>query len=402
MNNIKNNQNNFSKNYNNKEMLLKFLVFALSKNSINNNIYYEIQNLKNAQYIFFTNGLYNNGPSCSMNATLQCLLHVNELVSYFINIYPKDSNNLNNINKDVDSKGQISLSFYNVVKGISSSRYSYNNFNMFINPNSYNYFSSDEFKSTISTYNEQFKNFGENDSKDLILYLFQTIHDELNYLGNNSSLPNYRPNQFDENEAFNYFFEIYKMQNYSIISEIFYGTYKSITTCKQCNSIIYNFQKFELLSFEMFDYKDAIFSLYNGFEDNEKNQELKGDNQFYCNMCRKLCDAEVKTKIIEAPDKLLINIDYGKKKKYQPSAIIIDEFLDITKYALEQKEKLKYRLIGVCKNLNYPQSSDDYIAYCKDKTSNNWYKFNDAECSICYTNEVTQGNPYLLLYEKIN
>jgi ubiquitin C-terminal hydrolase len=60
----------------------------------------------------------------------------------------------------------------------------------------------------------------------------------------------------------------------------------------------------------MYDYKGAIFSLYNGFEDNEKNQQLKGDNQFYCNNCKKLCDAEIKTKIIEAPDKLLINIEF--------------------------------------------------------------------------------------------
>ena len=400
--NNQNNYNNFSLNYNNKEMLSKLLVFSLQTQSINNNIYFEIQNLKNSQYLFFMKGLNNIGPSCFLNATLQCLLHINELVLYFINIYPKDSKNLNKINKDVDTKGQISQSFYNVIKGISSRGYNNYNFNMSKNPNSYNYFSPDEFITTISRYNEQFENFEVNDSKDLILYLFQSIHEELNYLGNNSSLPIInRPNQFDENEAFNFFFTTYKIRNFSVISEIFYGTYKSITTCKRCNSIIYNFQKFELLSFEMYDYKGAIFSLYNGFEDNEKNQQLKGDNQFYCNNCKKLCDAEIKTKIIEAPDKLLINIEYGKNKKYLPSAIIIDEFLDITKYAIDQKEKLKYRLIGVCKHISYPGSTSDYIAFCKNKTSNQWYKFNDTVCSICYNNEVMQGNPYLLLYEKM-
>ena len=182
--------NNFNLNYN--QMLSQFLLILLSKNSINNNIYSEIQNLKNSKYIFFTQGLINIGSTCYMNSILQCLLHVNELVSYFINIYPKDFNNLNIINKYADSKGQISKAFFNVIKGMSNSvnyNNKYNRYNIFNSPNSYNSFSPDEIKKIIGKYNKQFKNFEANDSKDLISYLFQSMHEELNYLGNNSSIP---------------------------------------------------------------------------------------------------------------------------------------------------------------------------------------------------------------------
>ena len=394
--------NNF--NFNFKEMLSQFLVCLLCKNSINNRIYFEIQNLKNSNYLFYKKGLNNIGSTCFMNATLQCLLHVNELISYFINIYPKDSNNLSNINKFADSKGQISKAFSNVIKGMSSSvNKNYNRFSMFNSPTSYNSFSPDEFKKIIGKYNKQFERFEANDSKDLILYLFQSMHEELNYLGNNSSLPIIkRPNQCDENETFTYFFSTYNMRNFSIISETFYGTYKNITRCKVCNSIIYNFQKFEFLSFGMYDYQERIFTLYNGLDDNEKQQQLKGENQFYCNKCKKLCDAEVTTKIVEAPDKLLINIDYGKNKRFQPSAVIINEDLDLTKNVVGQQGNLKYKLIGVCKHLGYSGRSGHYIAYCKDKKSNTWYKFNDSlVTTIKNSNEISQGNPYLLLYEKI-
>ena len=49
--------------------------FILKKSEINGN------------YIFFLKGLNNIGSTCYMNATLQCLLHVSELIQYFINEY---------------------------------------------------------------------------------------------------------------------------------------------------------------------------------------------------------------------------------------------------------------------------------------------------------------------------
>ena len=44
-----------------------------------------------------------------------------------------------------------------------------------------NVFSPDDFKKTLGLYNPQFRKFEANDSKDLILYLLQTMHAELNY-----------------------------------------------------------------------------------------------------------------------------------------------------------------------------------------------------------------------------
>ena len=67
----------------------------------------------------------------------------------------------------------------------------------------------------MNYYNLQFRKFKANDSKDLILYLLQTMHEELNYFGENHSLP-YKgfPNQYNEFNTFTYFMTSYNIRNF--------------------------------------------------------------------------------------------------------------------------------------------------------------------------------------------
>ena len=325
----------------------------LSKNNINqNNNYNQITGSSapainssrfspKEKYYFPVKGLFNIGSSCYMNATLQCLLHINELIAYFLNEYPKDSPNFNKKNKDIESQGNLSKAFYDLANGVLSTDNvnNDNNINMSINQktkininpkqsslsffnnsfgntNSSDAYSPDEFKRVLGYYNPQFRSLEANDSKDLILYLLQTMHEELNYYGDVTLNRNMirQPNQLNRPETFLFFNKTYNMRNFSIISTIFYGTYENITFCKECKNYLYNFQKFEFISFGLSDYHRKPFNIYQGFKDNQKEAELKGDNQFYCSQCKKLCNASLTCSIIQPPNKLLINLDYGKNK----------------------------------------------------------------------------------------
>ena len=228
------------------------------------------------------------------------------------------------------------------------------------------------------------------------------MHEELNYFGNKNQRLNYIPNQYNIIEIYNYFTTTYSVNNFSKISSLFYGTYINSTTCKQCNNVLYNFQKFEFLSFGMFDYKGRRFNILDGFKDNSKPSLLKGDNQFLCKICNKLQDSETTCKIFEPPNKLLINIDYGKNKKYQPSSIDFSEEIDITEFVnFNYNQKIKYKIIGVCTHYGYSGQFGHYIAFCKNTKENKWYEFNDSSFHECYINSIYGGSPYLLLYERI-
>ena len=360
-----------------------------------------------------------------MNATLQCLLHVNELIIYFIEEYPKDQQQLAKINSDAASGGDISRAFFNLVIGVNeNSEYvsskknlkpktkkksGFNILGVFGFDNDYDddssydrAFAPTEFKRTLGIHNPQFKKFEANDSKDLILYLLQTMHEELNYYGNVNKRLKYIPNQYNIYETYNHFITNYNTNNFSKISLLFYGTYQNTTTCLVCRKKLYNFQKFEFISFGMYYYHKKKFNILYGFQDNANPTVLNGDNKFYCINCKKLQDAKVECQIFEPPAKLLINLYYGKNKKYQPSTVEFDEEIDITKFVdFDYKQKFRYRIIGVCTHYGHSGSYGHYVAFCRNTQTNTWYEFNDSFCSECNKREIYRGSPYLLLYERI-
>ena len=339
-------------------------------------------------------GLSNVGLTYYMNSTLQCLLHIPELNDYFINKYLKESEKLNKINKKAETKGKLSKEYYLVVKGVCED---------IINPKSFNYsssFSPKSFNNTLSRLNTQFAQFEANDSKDLLLYLFQTIHEELNYLGEEKLNRIPKCNQSNEQESFNFFKKVNCNLNLSIISYLFYGILKSTTTCSRCKSLLYNFQYFQFLSFPTYTYKGKKMNIYQGFKDFVKEEEMKGDNQFYCQNCKGLREAKVNSSIFYTPPYPIINFDYGKDKKFNPSEVDFGEVIELKGFTEDICTQNDYELIGVSSHIGKSGISGHYIAYCKDINKQEWHKFNDSIHSKCDFNEVNSNSPYILVYKR--
>ena len=405
-NNYNNNyyNNNFNNNFNNNQISNNNNQISSNNNQINN-YNNQINNINiNIPYFFPLVGLRNVGSTCFMNATLQCLLHISELSLYFLNEFPNDCQTLKFKNKNSHAKGDISKAYYDIVKGVDliNSEKSKTNNNFMNNFYSYAY-SPNEFKRILGNYNSQFSINEANDSKDLILYLLQTFHEELNYFGDVPFPTNIiQPRQVDRVNYFNYFISTYNFQNFSIVSKLFFGTYETMTQCSLCKNIFYNYQKFEFISFGTQKYRNDIFNIYSGFNDYQEMQYLTGNNQYYCQICQKLCDATICCKIIQPPNKLVINIDYGKNKKYEVRQLVFDEMIDITNYInFNFGKRIIYRLLGVCTHLGFSGASGHYIAYCRNNQTGKWYNFNDSSCRECSMHEIYGGSPYLLLYEQI-
>ena len=149
-------------------------------------------------------GLNNIGATCYMNATLQCLSNSKQLTEYFLNNYIKDSNKV------------MANEYYEVLRNLW-------------NPDSIiSSYSPNSFKEVLSKENPLFSGIAANDSKDLINFLIERFHQELNIMNskdiNNENLnPLYQPDQTNEFLMLKEFMEEFNQKFNSPISNLFYG-----------------------------------------------------------------------------------------------------------------------------------------------------------------------------------
>jgi len=328
-------------------------------------------------------GLQNVGATCHMNSTLQCLSNIEKLRIYFLDNKSKIKNKVN----------KLSSSLLTVFENLWEK-------------SSATYYTPQEFKDVISEMNPLFKGIQANDTKDLILFILETIHNELNEVNNNISGNNIY-NAFDYNAAFANF-SMYFRKNYnSIISNLFYGMNNLMMTCCTCQKTLHNVQCFNILIFPLEEvrkykgYNRNIVSIYDCFDYNERQDYMVGENQISCIFCNRMSNSINQTKIIISPNVLIINLNRGKGLMYDIKLQFL-EYLDIKKYVFYSASPHYYELVGVVSHLGASDMSGHFIAFCRNSENCKWYKFNDAIVTESNFQEVLNfGVPCILFFNSV-
>ena len=383
---------------------------VLKYNSEKNDLKKELEKLKQTNSILIMSkqpilvGLNNIGATCYMNATLQCLSNTTKLTVYFLKMFKYDINNKNKI---------MSNEYYNVVKNL----WDKNNTNRSFSPYS--------FKEKLGQENPLFLGIQANDSKDLINFLLERIHLELNEPRkdqNNNMKESYVINQNDqlnESKMLNLFINEFKSKYNSIISNLFYGMIETKSKCMKCQNIKYNFQVYSFLEFPLEQVNKYCFNqgkrqnynnnqnpdvdLYECFEYHRNLELMTGDNQMYCNICNSNEDALYGTQISSAPNYLIINLNRGRGAVYE-CKVNFPEQLNLLNFITYNKENTVFELYAVISHLGPSSMSGHFVAYCKRREDEHykWYLFNDAIVSECKNKEeFRNGMPYILFYKTI-
>ena len=355
-------------------------------------------------------GLINLGNSCYINAVLQCLLHVPELVKYFL------KNNFNQM------QSPLSYALKILVKVIYQQKSNNNNkdiikFNPFF------------ICIIVSTLNKNFSPQIPNDAKDFLIYLIGRLHQELN---RNPSKKTKYYNIVQNDDPLSKFFVYYSSNYNSIISNVFNWTNQVIRTCGNCRAQIISYQTFPYLILDLENTRKSKFKGKHNSTIIQKKNDMNNTNNFsewlnkiydenenipislidcidyyynkknefdyLCPYCHQFCRQVSINRIYLSPNIFIFILNRGKnnifsvKMNYPPT-------LEINSYLETNKSPNNYELFGVITHLGLSGPGGHFIAFSKNPIDNKWYRYNDDKVTEADTFNIhNEGIAYILFY----
>ncbi|KAM9637792.1 ubiquitin carboxyl-terminal hydrolase 8 isoform 1-T1 [Morphnus guianensis] len=329
-------------------------------------------------------GLRNLGNTCYMNSILQCLCNAPHLADYFNrNLYHDDINRSNFLGH----KGEVAEEFGVIMKALWTGQYKY------ISPK--------DFKITIGKINDQFAGYSQQDSQELLLFLMDGLHEDLNKADNRKRYKEENNDHLDDFRAAELAWHKHKQLNESIIVALFQGQFKSTVQCLTCHKKSRTFEAFMYLSLPLASTSKC--TLQECLRLFSKEEKLTDNNRFYCSHCKTRRDSLKKIEIWKLPPVLLVHLkrfsyDGRWKQKLQTSVDFPLETLDLSQYVIGPKNNLKrYNLFSVSNHYG-GLDGGHYTAYCKNASKQRWFKFDDHEVSEISASAVKSSAAYILFY----
>ena len=197
--------------------------FELIKNK---KIYYE--NISNKGLV----GLYNLGNTCYMNSVIQCLSNTLEFSKYFLLDLYKDEQNLTRF----DPQGDLVEEFAQLLRSIWLDN------DQVVSPQ--------KFRRAFCRINKQFRGNMEQDAQEFLAFLLSSLHEQLNRVTKKTKYKEIEEKKENETqfEASKRYLKIEKMNNDSIVHDLFNGQFISTIICNTCEKKITSFEQFNILS----------------------------------------------------------------------------------------------------------------------------------------------------------
>lgn len=213
-------------------------------------------------------GLHNLGNTCFMNSALQVMFNTKPLTEYFRqNIHLFE---LNTVNK-MGTKGHLAIRYADLLKEILGAQ------TRSIAPL--------KFRFCVSKFAPQFSGGGQHDSQELLDWLLDTLHEDLNRVTEKPYIElkdsNGRSDQIVASESW----EATLQRNRSVIVDLFYGQMKSKVACETCGTESVRFDPFSLLSLplpvENYTYCEVLVSRLDGSDPIKYGVRLNSECKYW-------------------------------------------------------------------------------------------------------------------------
>lgn len=294
-----------------------------------------------------------------MNSILQCFANIGLLTSYLLQNekYKIILSNKNNC--------KLTFEYIEILINLWKKKYSCSSFN---------------FQKIFNELNPSSNN-TQNNVKNIILFLMETIYKELKKINLDNKL--------------------------NIISDLFNSIYISRITCINCKKIsacnYYCNNMFEFPLNEIIKFKkknDNTLDIIDCFEFYQRENYMSYENnQMFCRGCNiNINNIKHSIKIIKGAKVLIIYLDRGIQ--ISDIKLKFKEYLDIKNFINDKESPFYYELIGII--TLFDSSPMKFISFCKSFINAEWYKYQDSIVSKSSFEETTYtGLPYALFYSYI-
>ncbi|CAJ1958982.1 unnamed protein product [Cylindrotheca closterium] len=310
-------------------------------------------------------GLKNLGNTCFINSSLQCLSATIPLTDYFLGFDYRSEINKENF---LGTGGKLATAYAELMK------------KMWVGTNSSVH--PGEFKSQLGTFAPQFDGYRQHDSQELLAFLLDGIHEDLNRVKNRPYIEDKDcDGKSDEKDAIESW-KNYLQRNKSLVVDLFQGQLKNTCTCLTCGHKNIRFEPFMYLSLPI---NRKCRSIEDCMKIYLQEETLTGMNQWYCSKCKEHRDATKKTDFWILPPILIVHL---KRFKYDETGQVGSKNEQPIQYPVSQwdlKSKVKsrgtiypkYDLYAVSNHMG-GLGGGHYTALALNRFDDQWYEFNDS------------------------
>jgi len=213
----------------------------------------------------------------------------------------------------------------------------------------------------------------QHDLPEFLLYILDIIDKEL--------LIDFKPRIKDA-------WEQYKLKHSQAICYMSGMTCSRVTCCK-CKNVSDTYEPFTYLFLETEPTVEKALLHFT------KEETISAE--YLCEKCNRRTDIKKRMFIVHPPEYLILQI---KRFQYLPYP---KKLSNTVRFGLNltledcSTEPARYELISLAEHSG-SMKSGHYISYAK--RNNNWYLFDDSDCSEASLNEVLKAQAYLLVYQR--
>ena len=319
-------------------------------------------------------GFLNLGNTCFFNSAVQCLLRTGPLIDIVLS---EDFESRLNTHNPKGSGGKIARACRSLLQEMCGRKASS------ISP-------SDLHHAICRKY-PRFRDYGQHDSQELLCALLDCLHEDMNQAAGSP-----KPLAKGADSWANHI-----AQNSSPIVDAFHGTLCNTIECPNCGYKSVNRDPFVFLSVPIPKTMRTV-KLQDCLSEFSKVEVLDSKNMWECDKCKKKVQATKRMFVQRCADVLIIHLKrfsgYGWASRKISTPVEYPDILNASMIS-ENLEGSSYKLIGAVFHSG-SLIGGHYTSAAIDRSSDQWYYFNDSHCREIDQRQAHAAGAYILFYQK--